>query len=229
MTDTDADAGCEVPLRADAAGNRRRLVAAARRVFGRRGVDAPLSAVAEEAGVGIATLYRRFPDRESLVHEAFGDAAEEHDRLLDAALADPDPWSAFERLVVGIAELEARDRGFTHLVQAKALPAGRAAVRDRGYDVAVEVVARGQRAGVLRDDLTSEDLPVLTFAVAGVLETTRDDAPDAWRRHVALVLEGCRPHDGAPPLPPPVAPTTLRRAMIRAARRRTGTGDGGRA
>ncbi|MGG5259619.1 TetR/AcrR family transcriptional regulator [Phycicoccus avicenniae] len=223
---TDRTGGCGASgLRADAASNRERLLTAARRVFGRDGVGAPLTAVADEAGVGIATLYRRFPDRDALVSEAFGEALEAFDVLLDATLADPDPWHAFVSMVTGMSELEARDRGFTHLLQSAGLP-GRdhEGTRQKGYTTAVEVVRRGQEAGVVRPDLSPEDLPVLTFAVAGILEATRDDAPEAWRRHVDLFLEGCRATPGAPALAPPVPPRDLRRAMIRAARRRTGLG-----
>ncbi len=61
-------------MRADAACNRERILDAARTVFARDGVSAPLAAVAAEAGVGIATLYRRFPDRGDLIAEAFADA-----------------------------------------------------------------------------------------------------------------------------------------------------------
>ena len=224
------DASCGRRLRADAEGNRTRLLAAARRVFGRDGVQAPLTAVAEEAGLGIATLYRRFPDRDALVTEAFADAVSELDALFTTARAEPDPWFAFVALVEGMGDLEARDRGFTHLLQSAALPVrGPASARARGHAAVVDVIARGQEAGVLRADLTPEDLPVLTMAIAGILETTRDDVPDAWRRHVALVLEGCRARPDAPPLPSAVPPRDLQRAMIRATRRRTGSADGGRA
>ncbi len=73
---------------------------------------------------------------------------------------------------------------------------------------------------LLRGDLTAEDLPVISFAIAGILETTRDDVPDAWRRHVALLLEGCRAGAATSPLPPAPEPRALHRAMLRSARRR---------
>ncbi|WP_392542983.1 TetR family transcriptional regulator [Oryzobacter telluris] len=223
MTTPAADEPCGRRLRADAEGNRARLLAAARRVFGREGVQAPLSAVADEAGVGIATLYRRFPDRDALVVEAFAEAFEAFAALLDRARSDPDPWSAFSALVTGMSDLESRDRGFTHLLQTAGLPVrGPDGVRAKGYATVVEVIERGQAAGVIRRDLTPEDLPVITFAIAGILEATRDDAPQAWHRHVALVLEGCRAHDDAAALPPPLPVRDLRKAMVRAARRRTG-------
>ncbi|MFC8501907.1 TetR/AcrR family transcriptional regulator [Pedococcus sp. NPDC057267] len=105
-------------LRADAAGNRARLVSAAQQVFGEEGVAAPLTRVAEQAGVGIATLYRRFPDRDSLIAAAFDDVLERYRRNAEQALAEPDPWEGFAALVLGVGGLAAENLGFAHLVQA---------------------------------------------------------------------------------------------------------------
>ena len=208
-------------LRADAASNRARLLEAARTVFGRDGVSAPLSAVAAEAGVGIATLYRRFPERGDLIAEAFADALAQYTASTAYALAAEDPWDGFAGLVTEVGEIEARNRGFTHLIQSDARPLrGLGGDRAAGRHAVEEVVRRGQAAGVLRGDLTGEDVPVISFAIAGILETTRDDVPDAWRRHVALVLDGCRAGAAVAPLPPAPEPRALHRAMLRSARRR---------
>lgn len=210
----------EPRLRTDAASNRARVLEAARTVFGRDGVAAPLTTVAREAGVGIATLYRRFPDRDALVAEAFAEALERYRSVATDAAAVADPWDSFVALVAGIGEIEADNRGFTHVIQS-ATPALRPsdAEHAEGYARVVHVLERAQAAGVLRPDLSPEDLPVVSFAIAGILEATRDDAPDAWRRHLALVLDGCRP-PAAGELPPPVPPRVMQRAMLRSARRR---------
>jgi AcrR family transcriptional regulator len=207
-------------LRADAAGNRAKIVAAAQQVFGEEGVAAPLTRVAERAEVGIATLYRRFPDRDSLIAAAFDDVLERYRRNAEQALAEPDPWAAFASLVLGVGELAAENLGFAHLVQAAA------PVRHRSgdtvppsFETVLAVLDRAKDARVLRADFSVDDLPVLSFALAGIIEATRDDAPDAWRRHALLFLDGCRP-PGATPLPPAVDPARLQRAMIRARRRR---------
>ena len=208
------------PLRADAASNRERIVAAARHVFGRDGVDAPMTAVASEAGVGIATVYRRFPERDGLVTGAFAEALAEHEASITTALAANNPWEGFAGLLQRMGEIEARNRGFTHLMQSAALPLrGEGGIHDRSHRGIDEVVRRARVAGVVRDDLTPEDVALLSFALAGILETTRDDVPEAWRRHLALVLDGCRP-GSTTPLPPPSEPRLLQRAMIRSARRR---------
>ena len=209
------------PLRADAAGNRERILDAARSVFARDGVNAPLATVAAEAKVGIATLYRRFPDRSELIAEAFADALAQFEASTALALAADDPWDGFADLVTAVGDIEARNRGFTHLIQSEARPLrGLAGDRAAGRHAIAEVILRGQEAGVVRGDLTAEDLPVISFAIAGILETTRDDVPDAWRRHVALLLDGCRADGRRTPLPPSAPPRALHRAMLRSARRR---------
>lgn len=217
------------PLRADAEANRARIVSAAQEVFAEQGVGAPLAEVAARAGVGIATLYRRFPDRSELVAEAFDDALNRYEASADEALAEPDPWTAFAGLVARMAALQAENRGFTHLIQSVPLARGSSGRRERGYRTVVDVIDRAKEAGALRDDFSPEDLPVLTFAVAGVIETTRDDLPDAWRRHVALFLDACRPDAAVPATPLPAAPEplALQRAMLRAARRRQTRGQSG--
>ncbi|MEO7269459.1 MAG: TetR/AcrR family transcriptional regulator [Knoellia sp.] len=207
-------------LRADAESNRRRIVSAAQQVFGEQGVAAPLTEVADRAGVGIATLYRRFPTRQALVEEAFEDAFAAYDASADMAVAEDDPWEAFAGLVERIGALQAENRGFTHLVQSS-VPLGhrRDGRRERTYRKIVEVFDHARTAGAIREDITPEDLPVLSFALAGILDATRDDLPDAWRRHLALFLEGCRPAP-AGVLPPAPAPRILQRAMLRSGRRR---------
>lgn len=74
-------------LRADARENRQRIVAAARATFAERGLDVPMSVIARRSGVGAATLYRRFPTKESLVTEAFADQLGHCAAVVDAAAA----------------------------------------------------------------------------------------------------------------------------------------------
>jgi AcrR family transcriptional regulator len=210
-------------LRADAELNRARIVSAAQEVFGEKGVSASLTEVASRAGVGIATLYRRFPDRAALISEAFEDAFARYDASADEALAADDAWEGFAGLVERMGALQAENRGFAHLIQST-FPLGRASggPRERGYRKVVAVIERAKTAGVLRDDLSPEDLPILSFALAGIIDTTRDDLPDVWRRHVALFLDACRPGTGRPALPAVPDPIHLQRAMLRSGRRRQG-------
>ena len=82
-----ADPQASRRLRADAARNRAAIVAVARDVFAEQGLEAPLEAIAARAGVGIATLYRRFPTREKLVAAALTEKVAEYAEAAERALA----------------------------------------------------------------------------------------------------------------------------------------------
>lgn len=79
-------------LRSDAQDNRDRILAVAREAFAAEGLDVPMRALARRAGVGPATLYRRFPTKEALVVEVFAEQMAACTAAVDAGLADPDPW-----------------------------------------------------------------------------------------------------------------------------------------
>ena len=98
------------PLRADAARNRSAILAAARAVFAERGLEAPLEDIALRAGVGIATLYRRFPDREQLVAAALEEKVGQYAQAAAEALATDDPWAGFANYVERICEFQADDQ-----------------------------------------------------------------------------------------------------------------------
>ena len=183
--------------------------------FSERGLDVPLEDVADRAGVGIATLYRRFPSRDHLIAACFEQRLEDYARLAEEALAAPDGWTGFVAYVEGICSMQAADRGLKDVLtrtfpDAKALEAH----RKRGYDLSVRLIDRAKAEGALRSDFVTEDLVLMLMANAGVVQAAGDAAPDTWKRFIALVLDGCR-STSASPLPPP--PT--RRQMIRAMRR----------
>src|SRR5687768_10191364 len=86
-------------LRVDAQDNRDRILEVARRLFAARGLEVTMREVARRAEVGVATLYRRFPTRESLVSAAFAEQMTLCAAVVDEALADPDPWHGFSSVV----------------------------------------------------------------------------------------------------------------------------------
>src|SRR6266498_1487574 len=102
-------------LRVDAERNRAAILAAAREVFAEQGLEAPLEEIALRAGVGIATLYRRFPARAQLVAAALIEKVTQYAEAAEQALAAPDPWAGFASFVEGICELQADDRGLSDL------------------------------------------------------------------------------------------------------------------
>ncbi len=208
------------PLRADAQRNRCAILAAARDIFAEQGLEAPLEEIALRAGVGIATLYRRFPDRERLVAAALEEKVAQYARAADEALAADDPWAGFAGYVERICELQAGDRGMADLLS-MALPAseGVERLRSEASNKLIELIDRAKAAGRLRPDFTGEDLLILLIANAAVVQVTGTDAPDAWRRFVALALDAFG-RTGAPALPEPPSTGQLTQAMLRLARER---------
>jgi AcrR family transcriptional regulator len=177
-------------LRADAERNRAALLTAARAIFGEHGLDASLDEIARRAGVGNATLYRRFPTRRDLIAEVFAGQMSEYVELAELALHEPDPWAAFVGYLTRLFELQATDRGLSELLVSttfdddERLSTLRAAAQ-RG---ASEVIARAQRAGTLRSDFTRHDISILMRANAGVVQASLE--PDAWKRQLVLLLDG---------------------------------------
>lgn len=205
-------------LRSDAERNRGRIIDAATAAFARRGLDVPLEEVAEEAGVGIGTLYRRFSSRDELIGACFERRLEEYASAAEDALATPDGWTGFSQYVERICAMQAADRGLADVLN-RSLPNAKVleAHRARGYELSVRLIERAQSEGSLRADVVAEDLALLFMANAGVVEVTRGAARDAWRRFVAIYLDGLR-SDGAGPLPPPPSPRQTMRAMRRLTR-----------
>src|SRR5580765_2398854 len=106
------------PLRRDARENLDRILVAARAAFAELGLDAGVEEIAGRAGVGMGTLYRRFPTKDALIDAVF----EEHlDRLAaaaEAALQKPDPWEGLLDYLATVVRLQSSDRGFSEVLGA---------------------------------------------------------------------------------------------------------------
>jgi AcrR family transcriptional regulator len=214
-------------LRADAVRNRDAIVAVARDVFAEQGLEAPLELIAARAGVGIATLYRRFPTREKLVAAALTDKVAEYAEAAEQALAVADPWSGFAGFVQRICELQASDRGLSDLLS-MTLSADEQIeqLRRKANDRVITLIERAKADGTLRQDFAGEDLVLLLIATAAVMHVTGADAPAAWRRFVALALDAFRRQD-SPGLPEPPTTAQMTRAMLRLAAERGCGGPAG--
>jgi AcrR family transcriptional regulator len=210
----DRESAAPEQLRSDAERNRDRILGAARRLYAADGLGVSMAAVAREAGVGIATLFRRFPTQHDLIAAVFADRMTAYGDAITAALADPDPWHGFTGYLETVCAMQAADRGFAEVLTmtfptAKALEA----CRDRAYEQFVELIARAKATGRLRQDFTPEDLPLLLMANAGVVAVTGEAAPDAWRRLVGYLIQAFATPD-PDPLPPAPGPAAMYRAMI---------------
>ncbi|GGS35563.1 TetR family transcriptional regulator [Deinococcus knuensis] len=207
------------PLRRDAERNRARILNAAREVF-TADPDATMTSVAQHAGVGVGTLYRRFPTREDLLTALYHADHRVYQDILDEALATADPWTAFCQYLQRLCEHQASGgmRGALTLTPtfSRQLEAQRQQLRN-GMQTLIE---RAQQNGSLRPDITPEDLQPVIIASAAVVTATARVNPRAWRRALALTLDGFRA-EGAHPLPEP--PLT-QRELFRVQRRQMNPG-----
>jgi AcrR family transcriptional regulator len=190
------------PLRADAARNRTRILAAARAAFAESGLDVGVEEIARRAGVGKGTLYRRFPTKEALVRAIFEDRLDDLDALAARAEGEPDAWEAFSRFLADTARMQASDQGFLDVVALRTGAVLSPEHRRRFLSIVARPLQRAQGTRCLRGDLVPEDVTLLLRMIGAV---TRG-APDGgsmeahWPRYLALLLDGLRP-DAARPLP----------------------------
>ena len=202
-------------LRADAERNRLRVLQAARAVFAEQGLEASTNEIARRAGVGIATLFRRFPTRDDLVEAVFADKMAAYSAAVTDALADADPWRGFCGFIERVCEMQADDRGFADVLTLTFPTAkGLEAERDRSAHALTELLDRAKAAGRLRADFAHQDVPLVLMANAGVVTATRDVAPDAWRRIVGYLIQAFAA-DAARPLPDPPTKTEVYRSLMR--------------
>ena len=193
------------PLRKDAQRSRRLVLDAAADLFARHGLEVGFDEIARAAGVGVGTVYRRFPDRQALVDALF---SEKVDALLAGAAADleiPDPWAAIVAFCERSIREGQRDRGLAQVLAGETQGLGRLDELRAGMGRLVDaLVERAQHAGSVRADVDGVDLAVLTHLLSRVAV---DEGEDFWRRYLALFLDALRAEPARRPLPvPPPTP-----------------------
>lgn len=183
----------ERPLRRDAERNRQRILDAAKIVFAERGLRASHDDIADQAGVGVGTVYRRFPDKELLIDALFEERLEEIADVAREGLAIADPWDGLVHFVTRAQELQSADRGLKEIALGTAHGQHRAArARARISPIVAQILERAKQAGVVRADLALSDMPLIQLAVGTIADSTRDIAPDTWRRLMTIILDGMR-------------------------------------
>ncbi|HEX4434934.1 MAG TPA: TetR/AcrR family transcriptional regulator [Acidimicrobiales bacterium] len=178
-------------MRSDALKNRERLLVAAGQVFEEKGLEASVADVARVAGVGMGTFYRRFPSKEALIEALVSEVLEATITMAEEAAEWPD-GTGLEHFLQAVSAYQAAHLGCLpklwcgdhHLVQTARLRVA-------------ELLADAQAHGLVRLDLTSTDISLLMWSIRGVLETTGPNAPEAWQRHLDLLVAGMRPTDAA--------------------------------
>lgn len=220
MTATHGAAETKPGLRADARRNRALLLQAARDCFVELGPGAPLEEIAARAGVGIATLYRRFPERGALTRAVVLDLLQQVTAEAEAALAEEiEPFQALARYMHGALDL--RVSAVMPMLIGEIAPDDTEVQQasQRASQGVHTLMARAQAAGALREDVTFADIALMLIRLArplpGPFPRAVDDA--LAHRHLALVLDGLRSaaqHEEALP-PPALAQADLRRIGAR--------------
>lgn len=193
------------PLRADAERNRQAILCAAASVFARQGTAVTLEQIAEAAGVGVGTIYRRFSSVQELVGVVLEAKMSRYaDRTEEAAeQALTQPWEAFRDYVYYILEQQADDHGFSDVLLSP--DSGTELFRvemDRAFRASIVLVNRARDAGAIRPDFDHSDLYMLTNANNGLVRNAAQAAPLVWRRLGDYMLQAFR-EPGTEPLTPP--------------------------
>jgi AcrR family transcriptional regulator len=190
-----SDAGSRRPLRRDAARNRDRLLTAATEVFDAHGLEAGVADIASAAGVGMGTLYRHFPTKEALIDALVRDVLERIIEMAEQALAQPG-GAGLEQFLAASSAYQAEHRGCLPRLWStdhELVHAARALI--------IRLLADAKRHGRVREELTNTDVTVVMWSIRGIVEATGDLAPDAWQRHLDLLIAGMRPTEAALPHP----------------------------
>lgn len=178
------------PLRRDAAENRERLLDAARYVFAEQGLDASVEEVARAAGVGMGTLYRRFPTKQALIDELVGNLRRDLLALARDAAGLVD-GSGLEMMLIEAGKLQAKQPGCLQRLWNHS--DAELEAMDEFREISATLLVRAQAAGRVRADVTSTDVSMMFWSVRSIIEMTRGPAPTAWRRHLELLMAGMRP------------------------------------
>jgi AcrR family transcriptional regulator len=180
-------------MRADARRSRVKLLEAATAAFAEHGADAPLDEIARRAGVGIGTLYRHFPTRTDLQAAVYRSQVMTVCETAEELVATVSPEEAFFGWVRAMAGYLTTKRGLSRaLIEA----VGKDSELISGCWVAMHsstdrLLAHAQQAGVLRADISSQDVLRLVHGITIATE----QAPADTDRLLALVLDGLRPQD----------------------------------
>ncbi|MBN7794775.1 TetR/AcrR family transcriptional regulator [Microbacterium esteraromaticum] len=183
--------------RADAVRNRARLLDAAELEFAERGLDVSVADIATRAGVGKGTVFRHFATKEDLLATVVVHRLEkliaDGERLADTSPSDTALFE-FVTLAAGQQQDELSVLTATDTVNDQLDDA-----QSRLFALMERLVADARAAGVLRPDVTGEDVALLICAPGHVAGFAPDRGPDLWRRYLGIILDGLRP-DGAHPL-----------------------------
>ena len=189
----------ERPLRKDAARNRELILETAAEVFAEQGLEAGYDEIARRAGIGVGTVYRRFPERSELVQALFESRIDEMVAIGEEAAAIPDAWDGLTWFFEKSVEKQVADRGLKEVMVQTLNESGQMTVgRERIGPIVESLMQRAQADGALRKDVGVTDLGMQLMLI-GSLSTP--EQPELWRRYLTLLFDGLRARPDSTPLP----------------------------
>ena len=191
------------PLRRDAERNRQLVLATAQTLIADRGLSVTHEEIARAAGVGMGTVYRRFPAKQDLVDALFNAHIDAVVRLAQDARDAGDPWDGLVRFMTENLEIQAQSRGLRELLRdGRRNSALVRDARERITPIVVELVARAHAAGQLAAHVAPGDFELVELMVTGVMDAGRSVDVDIWHRALAIALAGLKEGQHLPGTPP---------------------------
>jgi AcrR family transcriptional regulator len=186
------------PLRRDAERNRQLILDTAKSVFAHRGLDASLDEVAHEAGLGVGTVYRRFPNRDALIDALFEDMLTSITHIVAESLELSRAWDGLVHFMTAMLESQGRDKALRDLMLSRPRHLEQCeqdkeeVVRDTIEPALFSLIDRAKQEGDLRTDVVATDVGTLLIAAVGVVDFTAPADPEVWRRYLTVMLDGLR-------------------------------------
>ena len=178
-------------LRADAARNLELILEAADEAFAELGHDASVADIAARAGVGQATIFRRFETKDDLIAAVFERKLQQMVESTETAARKRTAWDGLMSFMTNVTEMQLRDRGFFQSIAEQLMEReGVAELKLRVKAAMADLVERAKAEGDLREDITSED--VFAFCCAAASAAGAVPTPRAAKRYLSVITDGMR-------------------------------------
>lgn len=175
-------------MRKDAELNRAKVLTAARELVAKHGLDVGFDEIARVAGVGVGTVYRRFPTREALADALFEERIEEIASQLEKLLDVPDSLEALTAFCELAVRQRLEDESLSSVLNDPAVgPKQITRIHEKAVPVANVLVERAIKDGYVQPDITGSDVAVLAQTL---FRLNTAEQPNLWRRYFPIFLAG---------------------------------------
>jgi AcrR family transcriptional regulator len=181
-------------LRADAARNLELILEAAEEAFAEKGNSACVADIATRAGVGQATIFRRFETKDDLIAAVFERKIQQLVAAAETASRKRRAWEGLLQFMALVTEFQVRDRGFFQSMAQQLMENDQhlADLKQQVKDAVAGLVERAKADGDLREDISPEDIHAFCCAAAQAATMGPSASPRAWKRYLAVITNGMR-------------------------------------